>query len=258
MNKKLLLIPLLALLLSAIAAPVLAQKQLVGVQVGDWFKYEAQVTYWESTMEFLPDTYLGPLSLAENQTNYILYEVTDITTGDGGDNVTFSITYDWKNGSVTYGTSIENVSTANQGIFMIGANMTQGEMVSDTFDFLNMGQFQYPARYINETIDFTNPNATRETNVLEYDIDILGSPYTYKTYYDKVTGIRVFYENFGDVVALDFMGQPAYIYIVKWELVDSSVEGLLIPDLTGPILLLTIMSITVPVALIHRRKKIVI
>jgi hypothetical protein len=247
MKKKILLIPLAALLLSAMAAPALAKFD-VGVEVGDWFKYEAQVTYWETEMEFLPDTYLGPLSLAENETNFILYNVTDITPGDGGDNVTFSITYDWKDGNVTYGTAVENVSTANTAIFMIGANMTPGEMVSDEWDFF--GILMYPPRFINETIDFTNPNATRPTNVLEYDID-LGAPYTYFTYYDKATGMRLYYENWGDVPAI-FTNE--YEYRVKWELIDSSVDGLLIPDLTGPLMLLATMSITIAITLLYRRK----
>jgi len=209
-------------------------------------------------MEFLPEGYIGPLILAENQTNYILYEVTDITPGDGGDNVTFLVTYDWKDGSVTDATMEENVSTADQIIFMIGANMTEGDMVSDTYDFLGMGMFMYPARYINETIDFTNPNATRETNVLEYDINIFGAPYEYIFYYDKATGMRVWYWNHGDVPEIDFgtgTPQPAYEYTVVWELVDSSVDGLLIPDLTGPILLLMTMAITIPIVILHRRKK---
>jgi hypothetical protein len=120
-----------------------------------------------------------------------------------------------------------------------------------------MGMFQYPARYINETIDFTNPEATRETNVLEYDINILGSPYEYIFYYDKATGMRVWYWNHGDVIALDYIGQPAYEYTVVWELADSSVNGLLIPDLTGPILLLTTMAITIPIVILHRRRKLI-
>jgi hypothetical protein len=256
MRKILLWAGLSMLLLVAMAAPAVAQLD-VGVEVGDWFKYETAVTYWESTMEFLPDGYIGPLTLAENQTNYILYEVTDITPDAAGDNVTFSITYNWKNGSETYGTTVETVSIANTGIFMIGANMTPGEMVSDEWDFLNTGTI-YPARYIDETIDLVNPNATRETNVCNYSIDLFGGLYDYIFFWDKITGMRVYYENRGDVPEIDFgMGtpQPAYIYIVKWELVDSSVDGLLVPDLTGSLLLLAIMSITVPVALLHRRKK---
>jgi hypothetical protein len=210
-------------------------------------------------MEFLQPGYIGPLTLAENETNYILYTVTDITPDDGGDNVTFSITYDWKNGSVTYATMVETVSTADTFIFMIGANMTPGEMVSDTWDFLGTG-WMYPARYINETIDFVNPNATRETNVLEYDIDILGAPYEYIFYYDKATGMRVWYWNHGDVPEIDFgtgTPQPAYEYTVVWELVDSSVDGLLIPELTGPIMLSAFIAISVLIVL-YKRKKLLI
>ena len=250
MKKKIVLLTLFSVfLLSAMTVPALAQPLDVGVQVGDWFKYEAKVTEWESTMEFLPEGYIGPLTLAENETNFILYTVTDITPGDGGDNVTFSITYDWKNGSVTYGTNVQNVSTANTQIFMIGANMEEGEMVSDTWLFF--GMVEYPARYINETIDFVNPNATRETNVLEYSIVLFGAPYDYIFYWDKVTGMRLYYENHGDVPAIE--AQPPYVYTVKWELVDSSVEDLFIPELTGPIMLLTLIAITIPIVL-HKRK----
>jgi len=177
MNKKILLIPLAVLLLSAMIAPALAQKELVGVQVGDWFKYKAQVTQWESTMEFLEPGYIGPLSLYENETNAIWYNVTAITPDTEGDNVTFTIQYDWKNGSVTTATMIETISTADQTIFMIGANMTPGDMVSDTYDFLGLG-VDYPARYIDETIDLVNPNATRATNVCNYTFLISSLPIT--------------------------------------------------------------------------------
>ncbi len=245
------------LLLLAMATPVMAYGH-VGVKVGDWFKYQARVTQWVSTMTFLPDNYIGPLILAENETNYIMYNVTDVTPGTGGDNVTFLITYAWKNGTVTYATMVENVSTADTFIFMIGANMTAGDMVSDTWDFLGLGLYMYPARYINATINLVNPNATRETNVLNYSVNIFGAPYEYVFYWDRATGMRVWYWNHGNVPAIDFGGvtQPAYEYTVVWELIDSSVSGLLIPDLTGPILLLTTMLITIPIALLHRRKKI--
>jgi hypothetical protein len=250
MKKKILIVLLSAFLLSAMTVPALAQDLDVGVQVGDWFKYEAKVTQWESEAEFLPPDYMGPLTLADNETNYILYTVTDITPVEGGNNVTFTVTYDWKNGSVTEGTYVESVTTANQQIFMIGANMSEGDMVSDTFDFLGMGFFQYPPRYINETIDREYPDGPRETNVCEYSIDIMGTPYNYTFYWDKATGMRVYYENWGDVPAT--FG-TAYTYTVVWELIDSSVDNLVIPDLTGPIMVLTLIAITLPIVL-HKRK----
>lgn len=237
------------MLLFAMVLPAMAQLD-VGVEVGDWFKYERKVTQWDTEMEFLPPDYLGPLSLADNETNWVMYNVTDITPGDAGDNVTFLITYDWINGTQTEGTLVENISIANTNLFAIGANMSEGDMVSDVWSFF--GMMDYPARYLNASIMLENPNATRETNVLTYSIDIFGSPYDYVFYWDKVTGIRVYYENWGDVAA--FGGQPAYTYTVVWELVDSSVEDLLIPDLTGPIMLLAMTSITIPIVLLKRRK----
>jgi len=251
MKKKILIVLLSVLLLSAMAVPALAQSLDVGVEVGDWFKYEAKVTQWESDDPFLPEGFYGPLTLADNQTNFILYTVTDITPVDGGNNVTFTITYDWQNGSETEGTLVETVTTANTNIFMIGANMEEGDMVSDTFDFLGMGFFDYPVRSINQTIDREYLDSTRETNVCEYPLEIFGSLYDYVYQWDKVTGMRVYYENHGDVAA--FGESSAYVYTVIWELVDSSVEGLVIPDLTGPIMLLTLIAVTIPIVL-HKRK----
>jgi hypothetical protein len=248
MKKKILVVLLSVFLVAAMTGSALAQPLDVGVEVGDWFKYEARVTLWESEDPFLPEGFFGPLTLADNETNYILYTVTAITPVDGGNNVTFSITYDWKNGSVTEGTLEETVSTASTSIFLIGANMTEGDMVSDEWSFF--GMMDYPARYINETVDTEYPDATRETNVLEYHIDIFGTPYDYVYKWDKVTGIRVYYENYGDVGA---MFTAAYEYRVVVELVDSSVETLYIPDLTGPIMLLTLIAITIPIVL-HKRK----
>lgn len=248
MKKIILTVLLSVFLLSALTVPALAQSLDVGVEVGDWFKYEAKVTQWESDDEFLPEGFIGPLSLAENETNFILYTVTDITPVDGGSNVTFSVTYDWKNGSVTEETLVESVTTANTNIFMIGANMSEGDLVSDVWNFFDI--MDYPARYINETIDFENPDGTRETNVVEYHLDVGGTPYDYTFYWDKATGMRLYYENYGDVPAIF---TAAYEYTVIWELVDSSVETLYIPDLTGPIMLLTLIAITIPIVL-HKRK----
>ena len=251
MKKTILIVLLSAFLVSAMAVPALAQDLEVGVQVGDWFKYETKVTQWESEMEFLPPDFFGPLTLADNQTNYILYTVTDITPVAGGNNVTFTVTYNWKNGSVTEGTYVETVSTANQQIFMIGANMEEGDMVSDTFDFLGMGFFDYPPRYLNASIDREYLDETRDTNVCEYYIEIFGTPYTYTNMWDKATGMRAYYENHGDVP--ESMWSQAYTYTVVWQLVDSSVEGLVIPDLTGPVMVLTLIAVTIPIVL-HKRK----
>ena len=55
-------------------------------------------------------------------------------------------------------------------------------------------------------------------------------------------------------------GSGSYVdYWARVELIDSSVEELeVVPDLAGPILLLTMMAITVPIILLRRRKRITI
>jgi hypothetical protein len=249
MKKTILLVVLSILLLCAMVAPALAQP-VVGVQVDDWFKYEVKVPQYESTGPFPPP--MSPLTLADNETNYQMYNVTGIVD----DVINFTVTYNWKNGTETYFDFDENL-TFSDGMLAIGANMAEGEMVRDTFLF--MGFFQWPALYLDASIMLANPNATRETNTLEYSVDIMGSLYDYLLYWDKVTGMRVYYENHGDVADMTaFGGGPAYEYTVTWELVDSSVEDVLVPDLTGPILLLTSMAITVPIVILHRRKKLLI
>lgn len=251
MKNKILVVLLSAFLVSALAVPVLAQDMTVGVSVGDWFKYNAEVTQWVSEDPFLPEAYMGPLTLADNETNFILYTVTDITPVDGGANVTFTITYDWKNGSVTEGSLVETVSTANQNIFMIGANLEAGDMVSDTFDFLNMGFFQYPERYINQTIDREYNSGVRATNVLECTIEIFGSPYDYVYQWDQETGVRVYYESHGVVAA--FGDSSEYEYTVVYNLIDSSITDIIVPEFTGLIMLSLLVAITIPV-IVYKRK----
>lgn len=252
MKKTISIVLLSVFLLSALTVPALAQDFDLGVEVDDWFKYEVKVTQWVSDDPFLPEGYFGPLSLADNETNFILYTVTDILPVDGGNNVTFTITYDWKNGSVTEGSLVTPVSTgvASLSTVLTGANLEPGDMVIDTFSFFGMTEI--PAQYINETIMVEYPDESRETNVLEYSApEMFGSLYDYKTHFDKETGIRVYYENHGDVAA--FGASSAYEYTVVWQLVDSSVENLYIPDLTGPIMLLTLIAVTIPIVL-HKRK----
>ncbi len=255
MKKTALLTLLPVLLLSAMLLPSIcrAGPTDVVINVGDWFKYEARVTQWVSTDPFLPDGYYGPLSLADNETTSIVYTVTAITPSAGATNVTFAVTYNWKNGSVTTSTMEESVSTANQNIFMIGANMAAGQKISDTYDFLGMGFFQYPQRDITDTIDFVNPIATRATNRCNYTIDISGSIYDYSMWWDKATGIRVYYQNHGNVGA---MFTAAYEYTVIYKLVDSSVNGLLyVPEMFTSITLLLMLGASTASIVFYRRKK---
>jgi hypothetical protein len=252
MKKTILIVLLSVLLLSAMAVPAMAQDMTLGVSVDDWFEYEVKIALWESDDPFLPEGYYGPLSLADNETTSIVYTVTDITPVTGGNNVTFTITYNWRNGSVTEGTSVTPVSTEVGSLytFLTGANLEAGDLVIDTFSFFGMTEI--PPQYINETIMVEYPDESRETNVLEYSApEMFGSFYDYTTHFDKETGICVYYENHGEVAG--FGGSNPYNYTLVWQLVNSSVENLYVPDLTGPIMLLTLIAVTIPIIL-HKRK----
>jgi hypothetical protein len=258
MKKNALLVALSVLQLSAMLLPSIckAGSTDVVINVGDWFKYERKVTQWISEDPFLPEGYFGPLSLADNETTSVVYTVTAITPVTepaAGKNVTFLVTYNWKNGSVTTETMVEHVSTANQNIFMIGADMNAPAKVSDTFDFLGMGFFQYPERAITRTFDYANPTATRTTNECNYTIDISGSIYNYTMWWDKATGMRIYYENHGNVGAIF---TAAYEYTVVYKLVDSSIPNLsYVPEMFTAIVMLMILGASTASIVFYRRKK---
>lgn len=240
MKKIALILTISILLLSATIAPAMAGPTDVTIQVGDWFKYEAKVTQWISEDPFLPDGYYGPLTLADNQTTSIVYTVTEIvptTVPATGKNVTFAITYNWKNGTVTTGTLVEHISTMNQNIFMIGANMNAPDKVSDAYSFFGMAD--YPQRDITRTFDRQYPSGTRATNECNITVNLFSTDYDYAMQWDKATGVRVYYKNHAAVGA---MFSAAYEYTLEYNLVDSSVTGLQIPETITPILLLLLTA----------------
>jgi hypothetical protein len=239
MKKPILIIGLSMLLLIAMAVPAMAGDWDVGVAVDDWFQYELELVEWEGDDSAFPVAYSG-LQAAHNGSTWVNYTITDITVGDNGDNVTFSVTTHWADDSETTETVVDNM-TSSMTYMVIGANMAPGDVV----------RTQYWIRSINETItrDYNN-SVTRDANVLNYTLNLGGSVYNYYYAWDLETGILVYSEFSGDL-------SSGVHYLATMEIVDSSVEELeIVPDLTGMLLLLTLMSITVPIALLHRRKKI--
>ena len=240
MKKIVLIAGLSLLLLAAIAHPAMAQWD-IAIQEGDWFLYEGTLTRWisEEGFEFPPfyATYLQTY----NESDWIKYTVEGIES----ENVTWSVMTHWTNGTETTATIMEN-TTSSSDIMVIGANLTQGAEIRPADMFVDA------PRTLNASIMLDTSNGTKETNVLDYGYNFFGSDYAYKYYWDAMSGIQVYRETHGD--ASDFTSGAVYNYSSKLELVDSSL-GIVVPDLTGPILLLTLMSITIPVALLHRRKK---
>ena len=239
------LVALSVLLLSATAVPALAQYDWdVGVEVGDWFLYEPTLILWESEEVAFPPFYLQYLE-TYNESSLMNYTIIDIT----GDNVTFEVIYHLTNGTETVDTVADNM-TSSERLMVIGANLPDGAEIRPEYSILDM--WPMPARYLNESIMLETETETRETNVLDHDSDIFNQIYHYTYYWDKETGIQVYHaEQATDVLNEN---QQMFSYECKVELIDSS-TGVVIPDLTGPVMLLTLMASTIPIVLLHRRKK---
>jgi len=243
MKKIILTVLLSVFLLSAMTVPALSQYDWdVGVEVGDWFLYEPTLISYESENVAFPPAYLEYLQTYD-EASLMNYTVTDIT----GDIITFEVVYHWKNGTETTST-LEEDMTSSESLMVIGANLPNSAEIRPAYSILDM--WPMPARYLNESIMLETDTGTRETNVLDHDRNIFEQIYHHTYYWDKETGIQVYHaEHATDVLNQD---QQAFSYECKIELIDSS-TGVVIPDLTGPVMLLTLMAITIPIVL-HKRK----
>lgn len=248
--KKIILTVLLAVfLLSAMVVPALSQYDWdIGIEVGDWFLYEPTLILWESEEVAFPPYYLQYLQ-TYNESSLMNYTVTGITLGDGGDLITFEVVYQWKNGTETTSTLEENM-TSSESLIVIGANLPNGAEIRPAYSILDM--WPMPARYLNESIMLDTDQGIKETNVLDHDSNIFEQIYHYTYYWNKETGIQVYHAEHGTDVLNE--NQQAYSYSCKVELIDSS-TGVVIPDLTGSVMLLTLIAITIPIVFLHRRKK---
>ena len=233
MKKKILLMAGLSiLLLSAMAAPAMAQ-WTVGIKAGDWFIYKPTLVSWEGTVAF-PPQYSEFLD-DYNKTN--TYEYTVLST-DTPDVVNWSIVTHWKNGSDTTSFLDENITSSFQRM-VIGANLTQGEEIRPA-------SF-WDAMTITDSFELSTDNGTIEVNECLWGFDGFGgSRFDYHYLWENATGIQIYYYANGDA--------SDYTYEATLELINSS-YGVISPDLTGPLILLTITSISIPIALLYRRKK---
>jgi hypothetical protein len=230
MKKKIVLLILFSVFLScAMTVPSLSQ-WAVGVNVGDWFKYEGTLVLWEADpgVPFPPNEYA--LILKEyNETDWYNYTVTDIV----GETVTFEILTHWSNGTETTSVLVDNM-TSSFTMMVIGANLEPGTQIRDEFDWEPILNFSYvwPPRTLNEAIMVEYEAGTRETNVLDW-VHPPTFGYTRQIYHwDKEYGIQVGYEVHS--TATDFVSGGEYTYIAAFQLVDSSINVLAGPRDTTP------------------------
>ena len=242
MKKKSFLPILFVFMLSAMVVPALAQYDWdVGVQVGDWFLYEGTLEYWEDygNETLFPPAYLEYLQVY-NETDWMNYTVTGIT-----DNVvTFEVVYHWTNGTETTSTLDDDMYTS-MSLMVIGANLADGTEVRE--EYLLLDFWPMPARVLNSSILL----GTQVTNVLDHPSDIFGNVFYYTYYWDKQTGIQVYFQNNGTDVTDQWF--TPYSYRCKLELTDSK-AGNIVPEFSAVVMLATLMVITIPIVL-YRRKK---
>lgn len=251
--KKIALLTVLSVLvLSAMFFPSMCQAATVGVQVGDWFKYEGTVVLWEADegVPFPPHEWAYHL-YQYNESDWIRYTVTDI---DGAD-VTFEVVTHWSNGTETTETVVENIENSIE-MLVIGANLEAGDQVRPEQDLTEIMGFPlvYPPRTLNDTIELEYLTGNRTANVLDWELPAFFNAWVRWIHnWDKETGIFVLFEvHNNDTI---FGTDDQYAYISRLKLIDSSIEELVIPEVfTTVVLLLTLSASTISIVLYKRRK----
>jgi hypothetical protein len=260
MKKTALLTVLSVLLLSAILLPSLCQALTVGVQVGDWFKYEGELVSWEADegVPFPPSQYDTDV-LTFNTTDWFKYTVTAIN----GETVTFEVVTHWQNGTETTAT-IEDDMANSFTMMIIGTDLGPGDQVRPEYDWTETFGFSWiwGTRTLNASEQDPYAGGTRTANVLDWWMPpIFGDPTTRQIYHwDAATGIQTLYETHSAQTAYDDQFQPIgdYSYVTRRVLVDSSVPGLVVPEVFTTIVMLMILSASTATIVLYRRKKLLV
>lgn len=252
MKKQIALIGL-SVLLSAMLLLPMCQGVTVGVSVGDWFKYEPTVVHYEAgpNVPFPPNEYATEPK-EYNETDWYRYEVTAINGG----NVTFEVTTHWSNGTETAAELVDDMENSFT-MMIISTDLEPDDTIRPEYDWTPVFGFEFiwPERKLGETVMVEYQNVSREANALNFVHPVIfGDSYTEQIYYwDKATGIQVVYEVHSN--SSDFNSGEPYSYIARRTLVDSSIEGMVIPEFyTLTTMLLLISATAIPIALSKRNK----
>ena len=182
MSKKIVSLTLFSMILlsAMVVTSVVAQPRVVGVNVGDWFKYRAITANWSS------DDPNATFPLLEwNVTEWMLMSVEDVS----GTNITFQSTWHLTNGTeVTQRGDVDiDTGDGNMTLSAISADLN----VNDTI-YSSLG---HSTMKINETTVRTYPDSTRDTNhlntTMEYNVTGFYQYLSMNWYWDKSSGIFV-------------------------------------------------------------------
>jgi len=161
---------------------VAAQPRIVGVTVGDWFKYGDITFSWSSND---PNATI-PYGFEElSETEWMKMTVTDVS----GTNITFQIIFHFKNGTEKTYDNIVDIDTGEGNVTMwaISANLNANDTIYSSFGYSTMK--------INETIVRTYPDGVRDTNHLNNTAERSGAEFyehlSMNNYWDRSCGIIV-------------------------------------------------------------------
>jgi len=225
------------LLSTMVMTSVVAQSRIVGVNVGDWFKYGEVSGSWSSD----DPNAIFP-SLEFNYTDWMLISVEDIS----GTNITFQSTWHFTNGTEKIETGHIDIDTGegNMTLSAISANLSPNDPI-----YSSPG---YSTQKINGTIIRTYPDGVRDTNYMNITTEINQTGlYQYISmtwYWDKSSGMFV-------EMAQDVESQIEN-YTTSWSLLLRITESnvWVIPEFPSVIILPIFVTATLIVAIIYRKK----
>jgi hypothetical protein len=216
MNKKIVPLSLFLVFLMCTMIATVSAQRVPGVQVGNWFKYGATVT-WSSTD---PNAKMPDYLKETNATEWMLGTITNVV----GTNVTGQTLTHYKNGTEETEGAYIDVETGegeNATLWLIAADLQVNDAIYTTGS--------YSSWRINETITRTYPGGDRETNHVNFTMEynyppILIISVSQNYYWDKATGAMV-------EVSAEFFNQTAS-YLTTWsELIEITESNVwLVPE----------------------------
>jgi len=241
-RKMFLMTMFLAFLVLAMSGAASAQPRIVGVNVGDWFKYGNAVVYWytNDTSATMPE-YLEDF----NETEWMTGTITNVL----GTNITVQTLTHFKNGT-------EEISSGHVDIDTGEGNMTMWIISAD----LGVNDSLYSAGYysewrINETIPRTYPDGPRQTNHINITTEFaMDFPFliiynmSLDYYWDRSIGVAV-------EMSSEFLNRTGD-YFTSWsyfyEIIDSN--RWVVPEFpTMATILILAITITFAIAIRKRR-----
>jgi len=249
MKKRIVFLALVStfLLSAMVVTSVVAQPRIVGVSVGDWFKYGEVTVNWSSND---PNATFPPphweMLEGMNETEWMLLTVGDVS----GTNITCQAIEHYKNGTEETESGYIDIDTGdgNMTFLAISANLDAGHTI--------YGSGNYSTWMINETVSRTYPGGVRETNhinmTMEYSYTLNETQYYYYNsmnfYWDRSSGILV--EDY--FAGINQTGE----YTTTWSAHDRITESSVwvIPEFPAwTSMLLILIVLTVAVVIYKRR-----